>query len=260
MIIEGLPGRHLTYCTNIHPGESWDAVLGNIRTHVLEVKRRISPDAPFGVGLRLSAAAARGLAVPEALAEFQSFLGASGLYVFTINGFPHGTFSGAVVKEQVYRPDWLEDERVRYSDQLARLLAALLPPGLDGSVSTVPGCFLGRGALADAGATIAANLRRHALALWRLRATTGRTVALRWSPNLAAPWRPPTRRWRSSTPSSSPARRCGPSPMSRAWRQLTPKKRCAVTWGSAWTPATRRSSSRTRRGRWGGFSKLASAS
>ena len=184
MIVDGLPGphRHLTYCTNIHRGETWPAVLENLRTHVLDVKGQVSPHHPFGVGLRLSAAAARGLAEADALVAFQEFLRANDLYVFTINGFPHGTFSGTVVKEQVYRPDWLEDERVRYSDQLAQLLAALLPPELEGTVSTVPGCFLERGTLASAGAALAANLRRHAVALWRLRETTGRTVALALEP------------------------------------------------------------------------------
>jgi hypothetical protein len=134
------------------------------------------------VGLRLSAVAARGLALPEALGEFQDFLRANDLYVFTINGFPHGTFSGTVVKERVYRPDWLEDERVRYSDQLAQLLAELLPEGGEGSVSTVPACFLARGTLADVGGTVAANLRRHAKTLWHLRETTGRTVTLGLEP------------------------------------------------------------------------------
>ena len=51
-------GAHLTYCTNIHPGESWDAVFENVRTHVVAVKARVAPNEPFGVGLRLSARAA----------------------------------------------------------------------------------------------------------------------------------------------------------------------------------------------------------
>ena len=48
---------------------------------------------------------------------------------------------GARVKEDVYRPDWLEEERLVYTDALARILATLLPTDLAGSVSTVPGCF-----------------------------------------------------------------------------------------------------------------------
>jgi hypothetical protein len=53
---------------------------------------------------------------------------------------------------------------------------------MEGTVSTVPGCFLERGTLASAGAALAANLRRHAVALWQLREATGRTVALALEP------------------------------------------------------------------------------
>jgi sugar phosphate isomerase/epimerase len=175
------PPLHLTYCTNIHPGESWDEVFANVATHVVAVKARVSPTRPFGVGLRLSAAAARRLAEPEVLAEFRQFLRDRQLYVFTINGFPYGPFHGTPVKENVYRPDWLEDERVAYSDQLAELLAALVPEDLEGSVSTVPGCFAER-ASGDSGARMAARLRRHALGLWHLRERTGRTITLALEP------------------------------------------------------------------------------
>src|SRR5947207_13998549 len=114
------PGRpHLTYCTNIHRGESWPEVRANVATHVTAVKARVAPDRPFGVGLRLSGAAAATLAAPVELAAFRAFLDESGLYVFTINGFPYGPFHGTPVKEQVYRPDWLEDARLAYTDELA---------------------------------------------------------------------------------------------------------------------------------------------
>ena len=54
------------------------------------------------------------------------------LYVFTINGFPYGTFHGTRVKEEVYLPDWRDEERLRYTDELADLLAKLLPDGVGG--------------------------------------------------------------------------------------------------------------------------------
>ena len=180
-MIAGAPSQHLTYCTNIHPGETWEEVFANVSTHVLAVKARVCPDRPFGVGLRLSAAAAGRLAEPAVLESFHDFLTANGLYVFTINGFPYGAFHGTVVKENVYRPDWLEDERVGYSELLAGLLAALVPDGLEGSVSTVPGCFVER-ADADSGARMAANLRRHARSLWQLRERTGKTIGLALEP------------------------------------------------------------------------------
>jgi sugar phosphate isomerase/epimerase len=176
--------QHLTYCTNIHPGESWDEVFANVATHVVAVKARVCPDRPFGVGLRLSAAAAARLAEPAVLESFTDFLRTRGLYVFTINGFPYGAFHGTAVKERVYRPDWLEDERVSYSDCLARLLAALLPQDMavDGSVSTVPGAFQARAGDAGCAPRIAAALRRHARTLWQLREQTGRSIALALEP------------------------------------------------------------------------------
>ena len=102
------------------------------------VKRRVCPDAPFGVGLRLSAEAARSLTAPEALAQFVGFLRAKDLYVFTINGFPYGPFHGKPVKEQVYLPDWRDEARLEYTNQLADLMAALLPSGGDESAASAP--------------------------------------------------------------------------------------------------------------------------
>lgn len=100
-------GAHLTYCTNVHRGESWPDVARAIAQHVVAVKARVSPGAPFGVGLRLSASAARELAEPRTLATARAMFALHGLYVFTINGFPYGAFHGTPVKEAVYRPDWL---------------------------------------------------------------------------------------------------------------------------------------------------------
>ena len=173
---------HLGYCTNIHAGETWDEIFANVELRVRAVKARVAPDRPFGVGLRLSAAAADRLADPGVLETFRDYLRATGLYVFTINGFPYGAFSGGAIKERVYRPDWLEDERLTYSDQLADILAALVPPGAEGSVSTVPGCFGERGPLRDAAPRVAERLRAHAEHLWRLRERTGNVVTLALEP------------------------------------------------------------------------------
>ncbi|MBP6814771.1 MAG: sugar phosphate isomerase, partial [Burkholderiaceae bacterium] len=136
-------GQHLGYCTNIHPGETWAQVRASLQAHVPLIRARVCPGQPFGIGLRLSAQAAQTLAEPAQLAEFRQFLRAHDLYVFTLNGFPYGTFHGTTVKEAVYRPDWRTPERLRYSNTLADLLAQLLPgeAGLQGSVSTVPGAF-----------------------------------------------------------------------------------------------------------------------
>ena len=185
MILErapALPDLHLGYCTNIHAGETWGEVFANVDTHVRAVKARVAPERPFGVGLRLSAAAARRLVEPGVIERFRDYLATNGLYVFTIDGFPYGAFSGRSVKERVYRPDWLEDERLTYSDQLAEILAVLAPADVEGSVSTVPGCFTERGSLREAAPRVAERLRAHADSLWRLRERTGRVVTLALEP------------------------------------------------------------------------------
>ncbi len=131
-------GLHLTYCTNIHPAVGWEAVLATLRAHAPALKARLSPHAPFGIGLRLSGAESAELLEGDRLARFRAWLDAEGLYVFTINGFPHGTFHGQPVKADVHAPDWRSEERVRYTLRLAEILEALVPDGVNGTISTSP--------------------------------------------------------------------------------------------------------------------------
>ena len=141
MLLRTLNDAQLTYCTSVHPGETLLAVRALLKQHVLAVKQAVAPEQPFGVGLRLAAAAADSLDNAEELARFKAELAADGLYCFTLNGFPYGAFHATCVKERVYLPDWQAPERLRYTQVLARVLGELLPLGVNGSISTVPGCF-----------------------------------------------------------------------------------------------------------------------
>ncbi|RYD41775.1 MAG: hypothetical protein EOP85_12175, partial [Verrucomicrobiaceae bacterium] len=55
---------HLSYCTNIHPAQTWKQTETMLRTHVLGVRDRLRESGklpegePFAIGLRLSAVAA----------------------------------------------------------------------------------------------------------------------------------------------------------------------------------------------------------
>ena len=49
---------HLSYSTLVHPGDTWDEMWESLTTYVPAVKKNVSPGAPFGVSLRLSAASA----------------------------------------------------------------------------------------------------------------------------------------------------------------------------------------------------------
>ena len=133
--------HHLAYCANIHRGETWAETFSALETYTLAVKERVCPSRRYAIGLRLSAQAARELAEGRALTQFQRWLDEHECYVFTINGFPYGQFHGQRVKEQVYLPDWTSPERLEYTNLLFDLLAQLVPRGVEGSVSTVPGSF-----------------------------------------------------------------------------------------------------------------------
>ncbi|BAY71381.1 metabolite traffic protein EboE [Anabaena sp. FACHB-709] len=138
MQIESNNNLHLTYCTNIHPGEEWEKVFANLKQYLPPLKARLAPEKKFGVGLRLAEVAARELLQGNTLTGFKSWLAEQDLYVFTLNGFPYGQFHWQVVKDLVYAPDWSEQKRLDYTLQLMQILAELLPPGMEGSISTLP--------------------------------------------------------------------------------------------------------------------------
>lgn len=129
---------HLTYCSNIHAGESWPEHFAKLRENIPAVKQRVSPGQPFGIGLRLSNIASIELVKKENLEAFQQWLKVESCYVFTMNGFPYGGFHHTKVKDQVHAPDWTSADRVAYTIRLAQILAQLLPEGMDGGISTSP--------------------------------------------------------------------------------------------------------------------------
>lgn len=177
------PDVHLTYCSNIHPGEDWAQTRANVLRHFAAVRRRVAPDQPFGVGLRLSALALEQLQASEGeLERFADALREAQLYVFTINGFAHGRFHDGPVKQQVYRPDWSDPERLRYTEGLARVLATLLPESVEGSISTVAGGFRADVWSPDRRAAIADNLLRGAASAWAIAQREGKRITLALEP------------------------------------------------------------------------------
>jgi hypothetical protein len=129
---------HLTYCTNIHPGEEWNQVFTNLQQYVPTLKSRLASNKPFGIGLRLANVATEELLQGNTLIDFKAWLEEHELYVFTLNGFPYGGFHHQVIKDQVYAPDWSKQERLDYTLRLVNILAELLPTGMEGSISTLP--------------------------------------------------------------------------------------------------------------------------
>ncbi|MCP9236114.1 metabolite traffic protein EboE [Lewinella sp. JB7] len=175
------PGHHLTYCTNIHPGESWPEVLASL-DHLLKVKQLTEVDGPFGIGLRLSARAAEELAGTQELTSFRRWLSDHECYVFTMNGFPYGEFHGERVKDDVYTPDWTTRDRVDYTIRLFGILAELLPAGMDGGISTSPLSyrfwFTSEEELARATRVSTRHLMEVVLHLVRIKERTGKSLHL----------------------------------------------------------------------------------
>ncbi|MFK0024429.1 metabolite traffic protein EboE [Streptomyces sp. NPDC090798] len=130
---------HLAYCTNVHPAETLDGVLDQLRDHCEPVRRRLGRDR-LGIGLWLARDAAHALVTdPAALRGLRTALERRGLEVVTLNGFPYEGFGAEEVKYRVYQPDWADPERLAHTTDLARVLAQLLPDDVtEGSISTLP--------------------------------------------------------------------------------------------------------------------------
>ncbi len=133
-----LVSGHLSYCTNIHPGESWKDHFNALKSNFPAIHQEVCGNQAMGIGLRLSNSASSDLQDTAELNEFKEWLKINNAYVFTINGFPYGNFHHAVVKDQVHAPDWTRKERVDYTLRLFRILSDLLPDGMEGGISTSP--------------------------------------------------------------------------------------------------------------------------
>jgi hypothetical protein len=177
---------HLTYSTLVHPGDTWPEMWNSLTTYVPQVKKRFCPDKPFGVSLRLSNASADVLVNSASeRAKLKSFLTDNDLYLYTVNAFPFGPFKNQIVKEQVYEPDWRGEERARYTMHVADILADVGAVNVNPSIQSPPLGFKPRVTGPDVVEAYAANIRRLAVHLHRLRERTGRTVTLAVEPEPA---------------------------------------------------------------------------
>lgn len=137
MALSELP---LGYCTNVHPGRTLAEVEAGLESFAVPVQQQVG--SPIAVGLWLAAPVLAEIGRDPALLDrLRERLSKHGLTCYTLNAFPYGDFHSARVKEQVYLPDWSAPERLDYTMGCARALAALLPRGGTGSISTLPLAF-----------------------------------------------------------------------------------------------------------------------
>src|SRR4051794_29769948 len=127
------------YCTNVHPAEDLPGLLSQLDRYAVPVRERLAVE-ELPLGLWLPAPVAAGLAADRpARLRLRAELTARGLTVQTLNAFPYGGFHDQVVKGAVYRPDWADLRRLRYTTNCATVLADLLTEDAEyGSISTLP--------------------------------------------------------------------------------------------------------------------------
>ena len=121
----------LGYCTNAHSGDSFEAVLENLKSYAWKVQQNV--EAPMGVGLWLSDTASREVdtfLLKDTLQEYN-------LQAFTFNGFPFSNFHQKRVRHNVYKPDWSKDARLEYTLRLAKILS-LVTEQDEAGISTLP--------------------------------------------------------------------------------------------------------------------------
>lgn len=135
----------ISYCTNVFQAETWEEIRKSLKTFMPKVRNELrSIDSSLakefiGLGLRLSAQAAYELVAQKGeIEKFKDWLDSEAFCVETMNGFPYGRFTGDVVKEKVFLPDWTSDERLEYTRNLFEILVQISDASIL-SVSTLPG-------------------------------------------------------------------------------------------------------------------------
>ncbi|MCA9064894.1 MAG: metabolite traffic protein EboE [Planctomycetaceae bacterium] len=178
MTFSALP---LSYCTNVHPAQTVQEVVDGLNEHSARAVRLAHGH--MAAGLWLPAAVVDDLREEPALLEqIGQALWQNNLCCYTLNTFPYGDFHSDRVKEQVYIPDWASPDRVIYTERCAEILAKLLPPGADGSLSTVPLGGRMNPQDPDFMAVCFANLIRVAKFLAHLHESTGKHIRLAIEP------------------------------------------------------------------------------
>lgn len=177
------PYGHLSYCSNIHPGEDWKEHFAVLQGSIPQIKASVCPDAAMGIGLRLANQASIDLSEKSNFDSFKNWLDENNFYVFTMNGFPYGGFHNVVVKDQVHAPDWTTQERTDYTIRMFGLLAKLLPENLsEGGISTSPLSYRfwwkTTDTLEEATRKATQNMISVVESLVELKATTGKTLHL----------------------------------------------------------------------------------
>jgi hypothetical protein len=174
---------HLTYSTLVHPSDDWSQLWDSLQKFLPPVKKRISPNQPFGVCIRLSAPTAAELSTDKTKRNtLKAFLSDQDLYVYTANAFVYGVFKNTRIKEQVYEPDWRTDERRNYTMQVADILADICPGAVTPSIQTAPLGFKPRVTGPEVVDAFTDNVLQVCAHLVKIEQTTGKLLTLGLEP------------------------------------------------------------------------------
>jgi len=167
----------LTYCTNVHPLNSFSQWKENILYFGPKI-REITKKDTFAMGLWFNQVLAKQLIEPnfKDLYQIKQWLDEHLLSVYTLNAFPYGHFHDEVVKKKVYLPSWAETSRLNYTLSCTQILAHLMEDDY-GSISTLP---LGwkEGWTNETGKQATKNLITCVKALRALKQKTGKQIRL----------------------------------------------------------------------------------
>lgn len=171
----------LSYCTNVHPGRTVAEIEEGLDRYTVKVAGQFG--SPLAAGLWLAEPVVRELLGSEIVCRrFVEGLATRNLTCHTLNAFPFGDFHRERVKERVYQPAWSQPQRLKFTVSAARILAQLLPGGIDGSISTLPLGFPGLDSAPDFLSQCVDNLVLAAQELDRLKQETGQTIRLGLEP------------------------------------------------------------------------------
>jgi hypothetical protein len=186
--------RHLCYSMNVFPEKDWRREDAVIRAKILALRREVtgSDSANFAIGLWFDAATACEFRKKKNLDNLKKWLSDNKLYVFTFNAFPYGVFHGRPVKKEVYLPDWTSTKRLEYTCTVADILSELLPIGITGSISTLPGGYKSSIKSEKRIAKIAGNLLAAGKHLNDIYIKTGKKIILGIEPEPDCLWENPS--------------------------------------------------------------------
>ena len=138
-----ISSNHLCYCFNVLDENDSNPISPHFIKLISKIRNKINfpENEEFAVGLWINAEKIKQFSDMHKINLLRKTLDENNLYVTTINAFPYAAFHNKSIKENVYIPDWRSDERLQYTIKVAELLSEILPSGITGSISTVPGGY-----------------------------------------------------------------------------------------------------------------------